>query len=153
MSGFGPVTFNYDTWIVRYPEFSSTVADPVLAQEFFNEATLYCVNDGRGPIPTPTRAVLLNMLTAHIAYLNVGINGAPASSLIGRIDNASQGSVSVHAEMAPATASTDWYLQSKYGASYIQGVKPWILGGVYFPGAVPNFGINSPYPYGGGYGW
>ena len=85
------VQFNYERWLARYPEFSQ-VAQPT-AQEYFGEATLYLRNDGTGPVrDAETQLRLLNMLTAHIAALNApSADGEPASPLVGRINNASEG--------------------------------------------------------------
>lgn len=120
------VAFNYSTpdvpnspaWVLRYPEFASV--DEVTATGYWTEATIYHVNDGSGPIKTAeVQSTLLNMLTAHIAARYAVLNGQAASPLVGRIENASQGSVSVNAKYADATpGSMAWYVQTKYGADY-----------------------------------
>ena len=113
------VTFNYATWQSRYPEFQGVSQE--LAQEYFNEACLYCVNDGSGPIRNPAQlAPLLNMLTAHIAALYATANGEPVNPLVGRISNATQGSVSVSSDMDIPAGSEQWFAQTKYGFSYWQ---------------------------------
>lgn len=123
-----PVVFDYTAWTARYPEFAGV--SPAQAQGYFAEAGLYCANSTLNPafcvgiLPT-----LLNMLTAHIAWLYAprGPNNQPAavgqqaSSIVGRIDTATEGSVNVHADMGEANAgspSQAWYMQSAYGASY-----------------------------------
>lgn len=83
------------------------------------------------------RGVLLNMLTAHIAALNSGVNGNAPSGLVGRISSASQGSVSVSADMGPTTNSEAWYQQTKYGAAYWQATAPYRTA-IYVPGASPS---------------
>lgn len=120
------VEFNYANWIARYPEF--TAVNSTLAQAYFDEASLYCWNNSSNPafgddvLPT-----LLNMLTAHIAWMNAprdalgnpASSGQPASSIVGRISSASEGSVSVQAEWkGSGSPSEEWYLQTKYGAAY-----------------------------------
>jgi hypothetical protein len=113
-----PVVFNYATWSARYPEFATTVTAPS-AQEFFNEATLYCDNTGTGPAAcNPNLPMFLNMLTAHIAQLNVGSAIQPVNAVVGRISNASEGSVSVAAEYSGERKGREWYIQTKYGAAY-----------------------------------
>lgn len=110
------VSFNYATWSARYPELSAVGSD--LAQAYFNEATLYLDNTDASLVQDiNARATLLNMLTAHIAQLNM-----PGSSpLVGRITNASEGSVSVATTYSDAMpGSMAWYVQTKYGASYWQ---------------------------------
>lgn len=115
----GVVVFNPEAFKLRYPEFSG-MNDP-LANEYFNEATLYLNNTGFSPVrDLNQRTALLNMLTAHIAALNFGINGKPPVGIVGRIDNASEGTVSVHAEMGPASGTSAWFMQTQYGASFWQ---------------------------------
>lgn len=112
-------TFDYPTWAARYPEFSAVSS--ALAQAYFGEATLYLANDGTGPVQDAGQQLaLLNMLTAHIAALNAGTNGQPASPLVGRIAHASEGSVSVSTEMPAMPGSAAWFMQTKYGLSYWQ---------------------------------
>jgi len=108
------VTFNYPAWVTRYPEFKDTVPAP-LATAYFSEACLYCDNSGAGPVTDAAKlALLLNMLTAHIAAL-------ASQDLVGRITDATEGSVSVSASMGDAVpGNRAWYLQTKYGAAYWQ---------------------------------
>lgn len=112
------VQFNYAAWVARYPEFSSV--SPQTADGYFAEASVYHRNDGGGPVSDSTvQLTLLNMLTAHIAARYATISGQPGTSLVGRIKNATEGSVSVEAEFATVVpGSMAWYLQTKYGADY-----------------------------------
>ena len=137
------VTFDYDAWIARYPEFTA-VTEPV-AQGYFDEATLYQKNDGTGPICLASvQLMTLNMLTAHIATLYGATNPAP-NSPVGRISNASEGSVSAGFEYhPPGTASEAWANQTKYGASWWAATMSYRLT-TYVPGAKRNM---QPYPYG-----
>lgn len=135
-------SFNYNTWIQRYPEFMGVVTE-ILATSFFNEATLYHANDGSGPVTDAgQQLILLNMLTAHIAKLNVGTSGDPPSDLVGRISGATEGSVSVSTDLAlPGTAQ--WYAQTQYGFSYWQAILPY-RSMVYKPGPRRYFGPIYP---------
>jgi hypothetical protein len=112
--------FDPAAWVARYPEFGSVT--PAQAQGYFDEAVLYLRNDGSGPVRDDlvgVQLMLLNMLTAHIAELNrLTSNGHAVSQLVGRIDSASQGAVSVHAEMDVPAGSGQWFAQTKYGASF-----------------------------------
>ena len=113
------VTFDYTGWTLRYPEFVS-VTQP-LAQAYFNEACLYCDNTGAGPVnDAPTLSMLLNMLTAHIAQLNAAIGGQAASPLVGRISEATEGSVHVSADLPAVPGSAAWFAQTKYGLAFWQ---------------------------------
>lgn len=112
------VTFDYAAWTGRYPEFAS-VSEPA-AQTYFDEAGLYCDNSTCNPaFPYCILPTLLNMLTAHIAAMNSGVNGQVPSQLVGRIASATEGSVSVQAEYeGSGSPSEAWYTQTKYGAAY-----------------------------------
>lgn len=115
----GVVVFNYATWSARYPEFSSV--QQAKAQQYFNEAQLYCDNTACSIVTDLCeRAILLNQLTAHIAALNAPVNGQPSSPLVGRISGATEGSVSVQAQMDVASGSAQWFNQTKYGAAFWQ---------------------------------
>lgn len=120
----GVVVFDVDKFRLRYPEFSS-VPDELLT-EYFNEATIYLDNTECSRVQdVAQRSVLLNMLTAHITKINAGSKEQPASELVGRISSATQGSVSVSADMGPVSRSEAWYLQTKYGAAYWQATAPY----------------------------
>jgi hypothetical protein len=113
------VTFDSVAFIARYPEFIS-IGNPTL-NAYFTEATIYLNNSDASLVTDVTmRAILLNMIVAHIAALNSGVNGQAPSGLVGRIDQASEGSVSVHADMGVVTNSQAWWMQTRYGASYWQ---------------------------------
>lgn len=112
------VTFDYTLWATRYPELAGFVTSP-LASAYFLEAQLYCDNTATSPITDDTvKLMLLNMVTAHIAQLNATLNGQPSSNLVGRIDNATEGSVSVHAENLYKPGTVQWWQQTKYGAAF-----------------------------------
>lgn len=120
------VTFDYPTWIAIYPEFTATVSAPQ-AQQYFTLATSIHRNDGGGPVSDATQQLaLLNMLTAHIAAMFAPPSaGQPASSIVGRINSASQGSVSVQAAYSNnVTEQMAWFIQTKYGAMYWTATAP-----------------------------
>src|ERR1017187_352996 len=135
-----PVTFSYASWAARYPELSVSVGLPQ-AQQFFNEAQLYCDNSPCSIIPNcePTfqRAIFLNMLTAHIAAMNAALNGAPSSPLVGRVSAATEGSVNVSTQMDYPPGSPQWYQQTKYGAAF-WAASASFRSMRYVPGPVPR---------------
>lgn len=114
------VVFSPATWNLRYPEFSAI--DPGLVALYFSEATLYCDNTDSSPVPYQpgNRDMLLNMVTAHIAMLNSGTSGQGASPLVGRVTNASEGSVSVAAQLDMPQGSAQWWSQTRYGLAFWQ---------------------------------
>lgn len=142
------VEFDYDVWVARYPEFAGV--SEAAAQAYFDEATIYNRNDGGGPVPTAAvQSTLLNMLTAHIAARYATINGQVPSTLVGRISDASEGSVSVKADYAEATpGSMAWYIQTKYGADYWQASAPYRTMR-YRPGPGTGGVVGGGWPYGG----
>lgn len=118
--------FDVAKWRTRYPEFAYVTDDQ--AKEYFAEATIYHANDGSGPVRSATtQLVLLNMLVAHIAALYASKTAGkddPANPLVGRIGNATEGSVSVQADYADSTpGSMAWFVQTRYGASYWQATS------------------------------
>lgn len=112
------ITFDYAIWIARYPEFDTVTETTALM--YFAEASVHHRNDGGGPVEDATvQLVLLNMMTAHVAALYGSVNGQAPSPLVGRINSASEGSVSVGVEgFAGVSGERQWLLQTKYGASY-----------------------------------
>jgi hypothetical protein len=120
-----PYVFDYATWVAMFPEMSGVSS--AAAGGYFAMATLYVRNDGRGPIRDPNmQSTLLNLTTAHLAKLfstqNAGVPTTggiepPNTGSVGRVSQASQGSVSASLEMMPATASSAWWAQSQYGIS------------------------------------
>jgi hypothetical protein len=119
------VTFNYASWIACFPEFTNVTQDAAAC--YFNLATLYNRNDGGGPVCDATvQSELLNLMTAHIAWLySPQLNGqpntagtTPASPLVGRINTATEGSVSVGAELDMPAGIPQFYAQTKYGLAW-----------------------------------
>ena len=117
----GIVTFDYVAWSARYPEIAAYVPQAT-AQAYFNEAQFYCDNTPQSLITDDSvggqRSMLLNMVTAHIATLNAPLNGQPSSPLVGRISNASEGSVSVQTQNDYPPGTPQWWQQTKYGAAF-----------------------------------
>lgn len=113
---FDPVAFK-----LRYPEFTA-VANPTL-QMCFDEAGLYLSNADNSPVQNVTRrAVLLNMLTAHVAFIGGKLSADGMPRPVGRTSNASEGSVSAGFEyLTPGTHA--WFTQSQYGASFWQATS------------------------------
>ena len=114
----GVVVFDPAAWIAAFPELTAT---PQQAAQWFNQATLYCANTPDSPVPAVERATLLDLLTAHIGKLfqvKQDGSGQLESSLVGRIESATQGSVSVSAGAIVGTPG--WFQQTQYGVMYWQ---------------------------------
>lgn len=116
------VVFDEVAFKARYPEFSA-LTSPALAA-YFTEATIYLNNTETSPVTDEAqRAILLNMLVAHIAFLDS--SSSANSGLVGRIASATEGSVSVTTDVGPMTGSQAWFMQSRYGAAYWQATAPY----------------------------
>lgn len=141
----GAVSFNYPEWAALFPELAYITQSQ--AQLYWGLANLYVDNtpppptapagppaplvwvcsvfwNNAGPIITDDSVggsldTLLNLATAHIAaVLSPAANGAAASTLVGRINAATTGSVNVSAEMNYPPGSASWWNQTKYGAMF-----------------------------------
>ena len=187
------VQFVYADWIASYPQFSATVTTAPQALGYFNTACLYCSNnDGNasgGPgyplgysgvplIPYDTtvsppitdRLQILWLLTAHIAQLTVGcvIAGVivPPGPLVGRVNSATQGSVSVQADVGNVPMGAAWFYQTQFGMTAWGAMAPYrtaryranpgrfaqIPGGAW-PGGIAPFGSPFGGPPSGYGGW
>lgn len=121
------VTFSYAGWLAMFPEFNVASMTEPLAQGYFDIAVTMHANDGSGPIATDAmQTSLLNVLTAHIAQLFFTATGAQPAQLVGRIAQATEGSVSVSVELpANLPAAAAWFSQTKYGLMYWQMTAPY----------------------------
>ena len=127
------VTFDLAGFRVRYPEFAA-VTDSLLGA-YFAESGLYLNNtDASIVTDVAIRSTLLNMLTAHIAMINSGANGQGASGIVGRVNSATEGSITVSAEMGPPSGSSAWFMQTRYGANFWQATASY-RAFRYIPGA------------------
>jgi hypothetical protein len=141
----GVAIFVYADWSALYPQLALWIGAPA-AQQYFNMATIYLDNTPTSLVQDVTqRTMLLYMLTSHIAQLLAPQNGQNASPLVGRISDATEGSVTVRAEMKYPEGSAQWYQQTSYGAMYWAATTQYRTMR-YLPGPVRNF-----QPYGAGY--
>jgi len=164
------VTFSWATFIALFPEFSC-MNEPQ-GQAYFDLAGIYVENSTRNPLWCyGVLPQVMLLVTAHIAWLMAprDANGNPAQTgtvpgqIVGRINSASQGSVSVGTTLdgEPGSPSEAWYAQTRYGLmawqamavgrSFRYTVSPTLVGGPVFPGA-PWLPINfwSPVTFQGG---
>ncbi|GAN86347.1 DUF4054 domain-containing protein [Komagataeibacter intermedius] len=114
-------TFDYATWSARYPDLAAKIP-AALADLYFGEAQLYLDNTECSPVRNiMQRTMLLYMLVAHIAYLNLPTtSGGNGAGLVGRVSNATRGSVSIGTDMGTQPGSAQWFLQTQYGAAFWQ---------------------------------
>jgi hypothetical protein len=123
---FDPAAFK-----VQYPQWAAL--PDLQLQAYFDTATLYFRNDGTSPARTVAiQTLLLNLLTAHITFLSAGADGKGPVQIVGRVNSASEGSVSVGADY-PATPTNAWFLQTPFGASFWQATAAYRMAR-YIPG-------------------
>ena len=143
----GVVVFDPASFIARFPEFATVNADALTA--YFNESTLVLDNSDASMVQQiEQRTPLLWLLTAHLAALCSGVNGQTPAQLVGRINNASEGSVSVATDYGTQPATAAWYTQTKYGAQYWQ-----MTASIRAMHYVPGFPQAHPYPLPGWRRW
>ena len=115
------VAFDPATFKVRYPEFAG-VSDGRL-QSCFDEAGLYLANTDSSIVQNiPKRTLLLNMLTAHIAFVGGALSVDGQTRPVGRVSQAGEGSVNAAFE-GPPPGSAQWFQQTQYGASFWQATS------------------------------
>ena len=118
----GVVVFSFSEWVVDYPEFAGIGA--AKGQAAFNSATLIMSNSCRSLIQNAAkRQQLLYLLTAHVCFLRFGSNdGAgtivPPPAVVGRIANASEGSVSVGVQLDGNNQNRAWFAQTQWGLTW-----------------------------------
>lgn len=117
------VSFSYPAFVAQFPAFGYLTSDQV--QNYWTMATTFVRNDGGGPVNNATvQSMLLGFATAHLCQLFAPTaQGQAASPLVGRISNASEGSVSVATEMQMPAGTAQWWNQTQYGASFWEASK------------------------------
>lgn len=113
-------TFSSNAFIARYPEF--TPVSTAVLSGCFDDAGLYLDNSDASPVQDISkRTRLLWMLTAHIAVLGGCFSADGRVQPVGRMSQASEGSVSASFEYTTALPGTGaWFQQTQYGASFWQ---------------------------------
>jgi len=153
----GVVVFDRTEFLAAYPSFTA-LTTPQL-QSAFGVATIFLNNSCCSIVEdAPTRQLLLYMLTAHISALIYGQNGQPPSGIVGRVDSAKEGTVSVSASYANDMSMSEAYFsQTPFGAMFWQATVAYRMGGYYTPGPAQACigglpGVALPFPFGSGNG-
>lgn len=138
------VSFIYATWKAQYPMFDATVNETA-ATFAFSLAELVCDNSDASVITDPTqRTALLYMATAHVCQIYYGSTLSPASSLVGRVSDATEGSVSVSTDYGNQSASSAWWNQTKWGAMFWAATNRFRRG-FYVPEPGRYLGTGAPF--------
>jgi hypothetical protein len=115
----GQVPFDYSAWVLRFPGLSG-VKEP-LATLYAAEAELFLNNSPSSVVQNLTvRALLLQLITAHLATLYSGENGEDPSPIVGTVNQASEGSVSIAAKLEGDRGNRAFWSQTKPGLEYWQ---------------------------------
>jgi len=163
-----PVVYDYTDWITAYSAFVG--CSPAQGQEFFNQATTIFANATSNPVYCLQGAAgfktVMYGVVSHLAWLfaprdasgNPAAAGQPPSPIVGRINSASEGSVSVGADMGDANAgspSQAWWMQTPYGAFVWQALastrtavyeaNPLVMPQTIFPGYFPPSMSRRPF--------
>jgi hypothetical protein len=129
--------FSYTKWIALFPEFRG--CSPEQGEAWWMRANFYCANSVFNPAygsnGTGILEMLLYLVTSHLAFMYAprdangcpAQTGSPAAPIVGRINTASEGSVSVQTEWdsGGTSPSEAFFLQTKYGAEYWQATAPY----------------------------
>lgn len=148
----GVVQFLQSEFVGLWPQF--TGISSAQNQGSFNNATLLLNNSCASLVQDANeRMSLLYMLTAHVGILTTGTddgagNASPPQGIVGRIANASEGSVSVSSEYSSeVTQSEAYYIQTPAGAMFWQATAAYRT--MLYIGA-PQSGPNGPgFPWSG----
>jgi len=121
------ITLDPAAWKQQYPNFDYLSDTQV--QLYFNQAAMVHRNDGGGPVcDAATQTNLLYLLTAHVATLLAPTSSgqAPNPTQVGRISQASEGSVNVSLELpGNMPQASAWFAQTQYGLMYWTATKPY----------------------------
>lgn len=150
------VDFSYEAWSAMFPQLATSVNSDQ-AMGYWLRAQLFQRNDGFGPVcDCNTQSTLLYLLTAHLATLYAIQNGIAPSGLVGRIGNATQGSVSVGTVFLTPTGDIQaWADQTQPGAEWYAATAQFRT---FQYRALPRQSLTPGFPgypglSGGWYGW
>ncbi len=118
-----PAVWNPTLFLARYPEFTTAYnANPTLFAALFSEAGLYLNNSSCSVVQDVNRrTMLLNMVTAHIAFMGGALTADGQPKPVGILQSATQGAVSATFQNVTPTPGTGaWFQQSQYGAAFWQ---------------------------------
>lgn len=117
--------FNYQDWILDYPELAAKVTEAQGRRLFAQAGTRYLNNTDWSVVQDiPTRTDLLYLLVAHMAALGIA-RADPSFFGAGRVSSATQGSVSVSLDVGAMSGTEAWYAQTTYGWAYWAATAPY----------------------------
>lgn len=137
--------FDYTAWAARYPELAGAVSES-LAASLFAEAGLYLDNTDASIVADPAmRLILLNMIVAHLAVMGGALSGGTPTGQVGRVSEATEGSVSVKLDTGLSPGTAAWWSLTGYGFNFWAATKRYRTMH-YRPGPRPIFDpVRSPW--------
>lgn len=120
----GSVIFNATQFKAAFPEFAGLGAFQL--ETSFTLGGVYLDNGPTSVVADLTqRAVLFNLITAHMAYLLYGTNDGQGnivepSPLVGTVQTAAQGTVNVAVKVEGENQQRAFFSQTKYGLAFWQ---------------------------------
>lgn len=142
----GVVVFDATEFNALYPEFAGLTSG--VEQNAFNDAQFLLNNSCCSAVRDANqRLILLYKLTAHVLLLNAGTNDGAGNTttpqgIVGRIDSAAEGSVSVSAQYNAIVGESEaFFIQTQYGAQFWQMTASYRT--AFYMGP-PSFGPNGP---------
>jgi Protein of unknown function (DUF4054) len=127
MSGTGIAVWNPGIFLAMFPEFTAAYnANPARYEATFTyRAQRFLTNTPQSPVQdVGQRLGLLNMLVAHIRWLAGDLSADGQARPVGRVSDASEGSVSASFDYAAASQNNgQWFNQSQYGAEFWQATS------------------------------
>lgn len=124
----GIADLNIEEWRARYPEYSNL--SDVQIEDLLVDATDYLENTAQCIIQNlDKRKRLLYLLAAHLAYINYpDAQGNGGSGFVGRVERATEGTVTVDSGIKNAPFGAEFFLQSKYGFEFWQRIRVYVMG-------------------------
>lgn len=124
----GVVTFDYSQWAQQFPALSPNV-NQAQAQMYFDlSSNAYLDNTDCSVVQDVNkRALLLNLLVAHMATINLPTSQGGTGGSVGRAASASRGSTSVSFDLpnAGTTAFSAWLNQTQWGLAFNAAMAPY----------------------------
>ncbi len=126
------VLFDASVFRAQFPPYADQLAFPnALLQMYWTNATAY-INDCYSKLRKNQLSLALNLMTAHLAYLNVIAN---AGQNTGLVQGATIDKVSVTLTPPPEVNEWQWWLaQSPYGQQLLALLQVASVGGFFFGG-------------------
>lgn len=120
-------------WRARYPQYDNLTDEQI--EDLLLDATDYLENTPCSIVSNlDKRKRLIYLLTAHLAFLFYpDVNGDGGTGFVGRIGNATEGSVSISSGISGVPFKAEFFMQSKYGYDFWERTKIYRMG-LYVPG-------------------